>query len=184
LLTRGGNRIGALLYDRSFQRTIPPLGGQKQVLRLIRDIDRAQRSDGNGETDLKPLLQAAYNTIKRRSLVFLISDFFSLPGWEKPLALLNRRHDLVAIRLYDRREHELPPSGMVYVQDSETGEQLYVDTGDPAFRRRLSQAVDRREQSLQVALKRAGVDLFAMSTEDDLVPSVVRMAALRKRRRR
>jgi uncharacterized protein (DUF58 family) len=114
----------------------------------------------------------------------LISDFFSLPGWEKPLALLNRRHDLVAIRLWDQREVELPASGMMYVQDSESGEQLYLDSGDPTFRRRLRQAVLHREERLSASLKRAGVELFAMSTEDDLVRSLVRMVAIRKRRRR
>ena len=184
LLTRSGNRVGAMLYAQGVERTIPPLGGQKQVLRLIRDMGRQNAAQPAGETDLGVLLQAAHNTLKRRSLVFLISDFFSRPGWEKPLALLNRRHDLVAIRLWDRREDELPPAGMLYIQDSETGEQVYVDTSDPAFRQRLSDAAVRRESFLQESLSRAGVDLFAVSTDDDLVSALVRMASLRKRRRR
>lgn len=184
LLTRNGNRVGAMLYDRHVERTIPPLGGEKQVLRLIRELGRDYGSEAGSETDLASLLQAAYNTFNRRSLVFLISDFFSLPGWEKPLALLNRRHDLVGIRLWDRREDELPQAGMVYVEDSETGEQLYIDTEDPTFRHRLREAVQRREAALQEGLRRAGVDLFEMSTEDDLVRTVIRMAALRKHRRR
>lgn len=184
LLTRQGNRVGAMLYNGTGGRTIPPLGGQKQVLRLIRELGREDGGPGIGETDLKPLLQAGHNTLKRRSLVFLMSDFFSLPGWEKPLALLNRRHDLVAIRLWDRREDELPAAGMLYVEDSETGEQVYVDTGDPVFRHRLQAAVAARETALQESLNRAGVDLYAVSTDDDLVQALVRMASLRKRRRR
>lgn len=184
LLTRKGNRIGAMLFNGTSRRTIPPLGGQKQVLRLIRELGRPNGKVPLGETDLQPLLRAGHNTLKRRSLVFLMSDFFSLPGWEKPLALLNRRHDLVAIRLWDRREDELPAAGMLYVEDSETGEQVYVDTGDPVFRSRLKAAVSAREVGLQESLTRAGVDLFAVSTEDDLVQALVRMASLRKRRRR
>ncbi len=184
LLTRHGNRVGAMLYNREVERTIPPLGGEQQVLRLIKEVSRTTEGTTGRETDLAPLLEAAYNTFNRRSLVFLMSDFFSLPGWEKPLGLLNRRHDLVGIRLWDRREDELPEAGMVYVQDSETGDQLYIDTGDPAFRRRLNEAVRRREASLQASLRRAGVQLFEMSTEDDLVKTVIRMAALRKHRRR
>jgi uncharacterized protein (DUF58 family) len=184
LLTRKGNRVGAMLYNGRSGRTIPPLGGQKQVLRLIHELGRPNGLPPVGETDLKPLLQAGHNTLKRRSLVFLMSDFFSLPGWEKPLALLNRRHDLVAIRLWDRREDELPAAGMLYVEDSETGEQVYVDTGDPVFRGRLRAAVEARESALEASLSRAGVDLFAVSTEEDLVPALVRMASLRKRRRR
>jgi uncharacterized protein (DUF58 family) len=184
LLTRKGNRVAAMLYNGSDGRTIPPLGGQKQVLRLIRELQRSDEHPSAGETDLAPLLQAGHNTLKRRSLVFLMSDFFSLPGWEKPLALLNRRHDLVAIRVWDQREDELPAAGMLYVEDSETGEQVYVDTGDPVFRRRLKAAVAEREAALQASLARAGVDMFAISTDDDLVQSLVRMASLRKRRRR
>lgn len=184
LLTRNGNRVGAVLYHRSVGQTIPPLGGQKQVLRLIREMGRSNGARAETETDLKALLNAGHNILKRRSLVFLISDFFSLPGWEKPLALLNRRHDLVAIRLWDRREDELPPAGMVYVEDAETGEQLYLDMADSGFRRRLRQAAERREQMLQESLRRAGADLFQVSTDDDLVQTVVRMAALRKRHRR
>jgi uncharacterized protein (DUF58 family) len=183
LFTRGGNRVGAMLYNRDLERTIPPLGGQNQVLRLIRDLARTRARAGT-ETDLRVLLQAGHNTFKRRSLVFLISDFFSLPGWEKPLASLNRRHDLVAIRIWDPREDELPAAGMVYMQDAETGEQLYVDLSDPIFRRRLEKAVVRREIALQSTLQRSGVDLFDVSTEEDMVGALVRMASLRKRRKR
>lgn len=184
LLTRNGNRVAAMLYSSKVERTIPPLGGQKQVLRLIRELGRELDTAAGAETDLKVLLQAAHNTVKRRSLVFLISDFFSQPRWEKPLAFLNRRHDLVAIRPWDRHEDYLPEAGMVYVEDSETGEQLYIDTSDPDFRQRLNRAVREREAALQRNLRRAGVDIFAVSTEEDLVHAVVRMAGQRKHRRR
>lgn len=184
LLTRSGNRVAAMLYDSQVDRTIPPLGGQKQVLRLIRELARVGGSSNVQETNLTELLQAGHNVLKRRSLVFLVSDFFSQPGWEKPLALLNRRHDLVAIRVWDGQEDRLPQAGMVYVEDSETGEQLFVDTGDPVFRRELARAVQRREQELQNALRRAGVDLYAVGTDEDLVHALVRIAGLRKRRRR
>ena len=130
------------------------------------------------------LLHAGLNTFKRRSLVFLISDFFSEPGWERPLSLLRRRHELIAIRLWDPQEVELPNAGLIVVEDAETGEQLTVDTGNPQFRRRFYEAAGRREATLQENLKRAGVDLFAISTEEDLVRAIVRMAALRKKRRR
>ena len=100
------------------------------------------------------------------------------------MSLLNRRHELIGIRLYDPREVELPNAGLIVVEDSETGEQLYVDTSNPEFRRRFREAADRREAALKIDLKRAGVDLYGISTEDDLVSAIVRMAALRKRRRR
>ncbi len=184
LLTRNGNRIGAILYNNRIERTIPPRGGRIQVLRLVNDLLREAGPSGRTTTDLRVLLRAALNTFKRRSLVFVISDFISEPGWERPLALLNRRHELIAIRLWDPREVELPDAGLIVVEDAETGEQLYVDTSSRDFRRRFQEAANRRETTLKEGLKRAGVDLFGLSTEDDLTQAIVRMAQLRKRRRR
>jgi uncharacterized protein (DUF58 family) len=184
LLTRNGNRVGAILYNNRIERTIPPRSGRNQVLRLIRDVLRKTAPPAGVTTDLNTLLHAGLNTLKRRSLVFLISDFISEAGWERPLTLLNRRHELIAVRLWDPREVELPNAGWIVVEDSETGEQLQVDTGDHVFRRRFFEAAQRREATLQENLIQAGVDLFSISTEEDLVPAIVRMATLRKRRRR
>jgi uncharacterized protein (DUF58 family) len=97
---------------------------------------------------------------------------------------LNRRHELIGIRLWDPREVELPNAGVLVVEDAETGEHLYVDTSNPEFRRRFLQAARQRETTLKEDLNRAGVDLYAVSTEEDLVTAIVHMAALRKKRRR
>jgi uncharacterized protein (DUF58 family) len=182
LLTRNGNRVGAILYNNRVERTIPPRAGRIQVLRLVNDLLRETAAPGGTTTDLRVLLQAGLNTLKRRSLVFVISDFISEPGWERPLALLNRRHELIAIRLWDPREIELPDAGLIVVEDAETGEQLYVDTSSPDFRRRFQAVAARREETLKASLKQAGVELFGLSTEDDLTRAIVRMARLRKRR--
>jgi len=182
LLTRNGNRVGAILYNNRIERTIPPRGGRIQVLRLANDLLKETTAPSGTTTDLKVLLQAGLNTLKRRSLVFVISDFISEPGWERPLSLLNRRHELIAIRLSDPREVELPDAGLLVVEDAETGEQLYVDTSSPDFRRRFQEAASRRESALKTGLKQAGVDLFGLSTADDLTRAIVRMARLRKRR--
>lgn len=188
LLTRNGNRVGAILYNHRIERIIPPRGGRNQVLRLTRDLLRETGAPGEppirGTTDLKVLLHAGLNTLKRRSLVFLISDFISQPGWERPLALLNRRHELIGVRLWDPREVELPNAGLIVVEDAETGEQLYVDTSNPNFRRRFYEAARRRQTALRENLKWAGANLFAISTEEDLVRVIVRMATLRKKWRR
>lgn len=184
LLTRNGNRVGALIYNNRLERTIAPRSGRTQVLRLIRELGRDSEAPGQTTTDLNVLLNAGLNTFKRRSLVFVISDFISESGWERPLALLNRRHELLAVRLWDPHEVELPDAGLIVVEDAETGEQLFVDTSDQAFRRRFYAAAERRERVLGENLKRAGVDLYSISTEEDLVSAIVRMAALRKRRRR
>jgi uncharacterized protein (DUF58 family) len=184
LLTRGGNRVGAVFYGSRVERTIPARGGRVQVLRLISDLLREPQLTSAPFTDLSPLLDAARQALKRRSLVFIISDFISEPGWERPLNLLNRRHEVMAVRLVDPREVELPDVGPLIMEDAETGEQLYVDTHDRQFRRRFQEAAARREAVVNGAFARAGVEAVSLSTDEDLVRAIVRMATLRRRRRR
>jgi len=184
LLTRDGNRVGAILYTNQIRSTIPPRGGRNQVLRLTRELLREPASRSGKTTDLNVLLKAGLNTFKRRSLVFLVSDFFSEPGWVKPLSLLNRRHELIAVRLWDPGEDQLPDAGLIVVEDAETGEQLFVDTANPEFRQRFKAVTQERRNILKEDLTRAGVDLYAISTGEDLVTAIVRMAGLRKKRRR
>jgi uncharacterized protein (DUF58 family) len=184
LLTRHGNRVGAILYGGRVERTIPARGGRIQVLRLANDLLKQPRLPRAPFTDLTPLLVAGLNSIKRRSLIFIISDFISAPGWERPLSLLNRRHEVLAIRLWDPRETELPDVGPIIMEDAETGEQLYVDTHDKKFRQRFQAAAQQREASLNESFKRSGIDALSLSTEEDLVRAIVRFAALRKQRRK
>ena len=186
LLTRHGNRVGAMFANGGsrVERTIPARGGRIHVLRLVHDLLKQPRLLKAPFTNLTPLLEAGLHAIKRRSLIFLISDFISAPGWERPLTLLNRRHEVLAIRLWDPREVELPDIGPIIMQDAETGEQLYVDTHDAAFRQRFQEAARRRAAALSAAFKRAGVDALLLSTEDDLVRAIVSFVALRRQRRR
>lgn len=184
LLTRHGNRVGAIFYGGRVERTIPARGGRLQVLRLVNDLLRQPQLGQAPFTSLEPLLTAGLNTIKQRSLVFVISDFISAPGWERTLNLLNQRHEVLAVRLWDPREVDLPDVGMIIMEDAETGEQLYVDTHDAHFRRRFAAAAHEREAALAEAFKRAGVDGLALSTEEDLVRALVRFATLREHRRK
>ena len=181
VLTRHGNKVGAIFYGSGPERTIPARGGRIQVLRLINDLQRHPRQRSAPFTDLAPLLEAGQRWIKGRSLVFVISDFISEPGWETGLEALTRRHEVIAVRLFDRRETELPDVGPMLIDDAETGEQLYLDTHDKGFRRRFAEAAERRETELNAAFRRAGVDVVALATDDDLVAAIVRMAARRKR---
>lgn len=183
LLTRHGNRIGAILYAGKVERVIPARSGKLQVLRLIQDLQHQPRLKHTPPTNLTLLLENAARTIRRRSLVFIISDFISAPGWEKPLGVLTQRHEVLAIRLFDPREIDLPDIGPLIFEDAETGEQLYIDTHDKKFRKRFTEAAKRREYELNVAFARAGVDVLPLSTEDDLVKEVVRFATLRKQRK-
>jgi uncharacterized protein (DUF58 family) len=183
LLTRHGNRVGAMFYGSRLERTIPARGGRVQVLRLINDLLQQPRLPRAPFTDLSPLLAGGLNAIKRRSLVFIISDFISVPGWERLLSLLNHRHEVLAVRIWDPKEVALPDVGPIIIEDAETGEQLYVDTHDRRFRQRFEKAAHEREAALAEAFSHAGVESLSISTEEDLVGAIVRHAHLRQQRR-
>jgi uncharacterized protein (DUF58 family) len=182
LFTKSGNRVGAILYNNTVERVIEPRSGRNQVLRLAREL-LVPATPARSATDLSGLIRAALLTIKRRSLVLVISDFISAPGWERVLGVLAQRHEVIAVRLWDAREVELPDAGVVAMEDAETGEQLFVDTSDPVLRRRVREMSAARDAELHAAMNRAGVDLYDISTEEDLVRALVRMIELRKQRR-
>jgi uncharacterized protein (DUF58 family) len=181
VLARGGNRVGAVLLEGQV-KTIPPGHGRNQVLRISQALLRPPTpAAGHDVTDLAVLLRAATGLARRRSLVVVVSDFITQPGWERHLSLLTRRHDVVAIQVSDPRESELPSVGMVYVEDAETGEQIFVDTDDPVFRERLRQAAEERQQAVVDLARRAGTTIHTVATDDDLVRALVRISELRKR---
>jgi uncharacterized protein (DUF58 family) len=182
LLVRSGNRVGAILYDGSRLWAIPPRQGRSQVLVLLRELLRPV--SGGQVTELGRLVGNAARAVRRRSLVVLISDFISEAGWERPLARLTQRHEVVAVRLVDPREYELPDAGLLFVEDAETGEQLLVDTSDPELRRRLLAVAEAQDEAIRCAVAHAGARLHVVSTEDDLVSAFVRMAEGGRRGRR
>jgi len=185
LLTRHGNRVGALMYGAGPVRVLPARGGRSQVLRLIQELDslhHPHQPPNDGGTRLAEWLQAAGHFLRRRSAVFVASDFFSDPGWEKPLGQLALRHDVLAVRLYDPLERNLPDLGLLPLDDAESGERLWVDTHDRGFRERFHRLAAERETRLREALGRARVDALELSTEDDIGLALLHLAALRKHR--
>ena len=184
LLSRHGNRVGALVWGAALDAVIPARGGRRHVLHLLQKLLARPALDAAPATDLSAFLRAALNLLPRRSLVFVVSDFISTPGWQRPLAQLARRHEVVAVRLSDPLERDLPDLGLVALQDAESGEQIVVDTHDRAFRRRYAEAAARREAALHEAYAQAGVDVLELATDDDLALALLRFAELRKLRRR
>jgi uncharacterized protein (DUF58 family) len=182
LLTRRGNPVGAVFYGERVDAVVPARTGRRHVLHIVHKMITRPARASTQTTNLAELLATAFQVMPRRSLVFVVSDFISEPGWSEPLARLAQRHEVIAVRLYDPLEMELPDLGLVTIQDSETGEQLFVDTHDKAFRKRFAQIAEKREAELRSALRQAGVDALELSTGDDLVDSVLRFADLRKRR--
>ena len=200
LLTRHGNRVGAVLYGQTHApqtvSVLPPRVGRAQVLQLLsRMRQRPQAAGASGqatrqargheqETRLADLLRSAETVIPRRSMVFVVSDFISAPGWTEALGRLSRRHEVLAVRLYDPAEMALPDVGMVTVEDAESGEQILVDTQDAGFRERFEALAEQHEQDLRGALARAGVDTLELATHDDLMGCLLRFIALRRQRLR
>jgi uncharacterized protein (DUF58 family) len=183
LLTRRGNRVGALYYGEKVDGMIPARSGRRQVLNILHAMQSEQETPSSSGTNLGELIRAAEHVVRRRSLIFVVSDFISAPGWGQALGRLAQRHEIIAVRLHDPLEAELPDLGLVVVQDAETGEQLFVDTNDKRFRKRFAEAAKRREAELRGAFREAGVDAIELSTNDDLIETVLRFADLKRRGR-
>jgi uncharacterized protein (DUF58 family) len=183
LLTRHGNRVGALVFNGEAINVIPAGGGRMQVLRLLKELLNEPRPPHTPMTRLATLLEAAGRVVRRPSLIFVVSDFISAPGWDRPLSTLTQRHEAVAVRLIDPLESVLPDIGMVVMEDAESGQQLHLDTHDARFRARFEQAARKREYELYSIFARFATDALEISTEGNLVEEIVRFASLRKRRR-
>ncbi len=194
VITRHGNRVGAVFYGRRVDAVLPPRASRLHVLDLLQRMrahgrgaasGQAGNAGGTGEgTRLAELLAAADGVIKRRSMVFVVSDFISEPGWAEALARLARRHEVVAVRLFDPLEMALPDVGLVTVEDAETGEQLLIDAADPDFRERYAAIAEQHEAALREALARSGADTLELATDDDLLDALLRYSDLRRRRSR
>jgi uncharacterized protein (DUF58 family) len=185
LFSHGGNRVGAILYDNRVQRMIPTGTGRTHVLRLAHELTKPSatvRPDGS-ITNLAAMLRLAATTVRRRSLVFVISDFIGEVDWEPELTRLAHRHEVVVIRVVHPMELDLPDLGLVLIEDAETGEQVLADTSDPLFQQRLRAEVEAREEALSSSMKRAGVTSHLISTDQDLVVALVDMVRRSKRRR-
>ncbi|GAA4697369.1 DUF58 domain-containing protein [Phytohabitans rumicis] len=185
LFSRGGNRVGAVLYDNTAQQVIPARTGRTHVLHLTHQLTKpvTARRDGS-PTDIAAMLRLAASTARRRSLVFVISDFIGDVDWEPALTRLSHRHEVVAMRVVDPMELDLPDLGLILIEDAETGEQLLADTSDPLFRQRLRAEVDARESAVTASMRRAGVTAHRIGTDQDLVTALIEMAHESKQRRR
>ena len=199
LFGRGGNRVGALLYDTGAVRTVPPGSGRRHTLRigaeLARTAEAGRRGAGQngagqngagqygGTTDLAAMLDTVAKLARRRALIVVISDFIGDGDWGRSLLRLVPRHEVVALRVIDAADDELPNVGLVVVEDAETGEQLVIDSGDPLLRARLRAGVEERDARLDAGMRRAGVPIHRIGTDADLATALIEVVASTKRRR-
>jgi uncharacterized protein (DUF58 family) len=184
LFGRGGNRVGALLYDTGAVRIVPPGTGRRHALRISAELARtAGLGRGGSTTDLAAMLDAVAKLARRRALIVVISDFIGDGDWGRSLLRLVPRHEVVALRVIDAADDELPDVGLVVVEDAETGEQLVIDSSDPLLRARLRAGVDERDDRLAAGMSRAGVPIHRIGTDADLATALIEVVASTQRRR-
>jgi uncharacterized protein (DUF58 family) len=196
LFGRSGNRVGALLYDVPGHqvRTVPPGTGRRHALRIGAELARTElartklaRTNGagrrGGTTDLAAMLDAVAKLARRRALIVVISDFIGDGDWERSLLRLVPRHEVVALRVIDTADDELPDAGLVVVEDAETGEQLVIDSGDPLLRARVRAGAEERDARLAAGMRRAAVPLHRIDTSADLATALIEVVASTRRRR-
>jgi uncharacterized protein (DUF58 family) len=163
---QNNDKIGVILFSDKVEKFIPPKKGRTHILRVIRELIEFEPDSKN--TNIAEGLRYLTNAIKKKSTAFLISDFLS-PDFEDALRIANRKHDMVALRIFDPREAELPPVGLVQVKDAETGNQLWADTSDKSLRVFYRQWWDENQKKLTDLFKKCGVDNTTIRTNQDYV---------------
>ncbi len=183
VITRHGDKVGALAFPGRHLPVIPPRTGRVQALRILQLLSQAAEGEG-GQTDLAATLHHAGRLLRRRRLVFLISDFLTAAGWETPLRDLGQRHDVVAVWVRDPAEEELPDVGVIPIRDPETGQQAWVDTSDRRVRASYRELVETQQKAIREAFRRARVDAVELSTAGSMVEPLVKFVGLRRQRGR
>ena len=164
--TTNKDKVGLMIFTDKVELYIPPRKGRRHVLRLIRDL-LAFQPESSG-TDIKLALDTINHILKRRSIIFLVSDFWDdAERYSKPLHMTNRRHDVIAVDLRDPLETEMPNVGLLALEDAETGELVWVDTSESAWRERFARQARQFESAKRRALAGAGVDRVRIGTDED-----------------
>ncbi len=176
---KNNDKVGLIVFTDIIELYIPPAKGVSHVLRLIRELlnFRPRRR----RTDIAQALDYLGRITHRRAVVFLVSDFLA-EGYEKPLRIVARRHDLIAVSLSDPREQSLPPIGLIELEDAETGEAMVVDAGNAEVRRRWKALAREREDRLAELFRASGVDAIPIVTGRDYVRDLT--AFFRRREKR
>lgn len=173
---QNNDKIGVIFFTDQIEKFIPPKKGRKHILYIIRELIDFQPQ--SVKTDISFALQYFMNVIKKRCTAFLISDFLD-EDIEQSITIANRKHDIAAIRVYDKRESELPAVGLVKMKDAETGERIWVDTDSRRVRMKYQNAWKENRYRKQQMLKRAGVDVVAVETSEDYVKALMGLFKMR-----
>jgi len=198
IVGRHGDKVGAVGFSEAGMRVVPPGTGRRQALRVLHQLygllsqpEPHGKKDGQGKAhsaSLEYALEYVAKTLKHRALLFVISDFLNPqpeqePPWAKQLRRLAYRHDVVAVRIFDPAEKELPNVGELRMRDPESGEEIWLDTSDPRVRRAHALLVQAREAMLERTLRAAQVDVLNLSTAQEIVEPLLKFTLRRRGRR-
>ncbi|MCX7014376.1 MAG: DUF58 domain-containing protein [Candidatus Sumerlaeota bacterium] len=176
---KNNDQVGLMIFTDTVEKFIPPKKGSKHVLRVIRELIGYEPQ--SHKTDIAGALEHLNRVLRRKSVVFLVSDFLT-GDLERPLSIANRRHDLIAVPIVDPRELELPSIGFLELEDAETGETILIDTRSAGFRREFSSRSRGEQQGLSEMLKRLRIDAIHVQTGEDYIQPMVRLFRQRAKR--
>lgn len=168
---QNNDKIGVVFFSDKIEKFIPPQKGKKHILYIIRELIDFKPQDT--KTDIGQVLKFLTNAIKKRCTTFLISDFIDKEGFKDALTIANRKHDVVAIQVYDRRETELPSVGLMKIKDAETGAERWIDSSSARVREVYKEWWDRRQAAMSDSFKKCRVDSVSIRTEDDYVKALI-----------
>ena len=168
---QNNDKIGVLFFSDKIEKFIPPQKGKKHILYIIRELIDFKPDDT--KTDISLVLKYLTNAIKKRCTAFLISDFIDKGGFKDALTIANRKHDVVAIQVYDQRETELPSVGLMKVKDAETGAERWIDSSSAKVRSAFSEWWNTRQNEMNNAFKKCRVDSASVRTDEDYVKALI-----------
>lgn len=169
---QNNDKIGVILFSDKIEKFIPPKKGIKHILRIIRELLDFEPESRN--TNIAEALRYFTNVIKKRCIAFVISDFIDT-GFEDAIKIANKKHDVVALKIYDIRETEIPSIGLVRMRDAETGKFLWVDTSNRAIRNNYYNRWKRSDDQLKEIFNKSGVDSVAVRTDEDYVKPLMKL---------
>lgn len=174
---QNNDKIGVVLFSDRIEKYIPPKKGRKHILYIIHELLDFQ--PGSRRTDISCALEFLVSAMKRRCTAFLISDFYSRGSFDKEMMICSKKHDMVAMQVYDRFAKQLPDVGLLKVSDLETGHEMFIDTSDKNLRKAHREYWDERQKTLDLLFKKTNVDNVSIATDEDYVGCLLKLFKMR-----
>jgi len=163
---QNNDKVGVIFFSDRIEKFIPPKKGRSHILRIISELLNFKPE--SNKTNLPEALRYTLNVIKKRSIVFVLSDFID-KDYSEPLKIMSKKHDTIAVQIYDKRESELPDTGLIYSRDAETGEILLIDSSSKKVRNKYSQWWNSKQDELKTLLNKNKIDMIRIATDESYI---------------